>query len=150
MPFTANFPRKVVETRFPFEVGFQDWLFSIIDPTRAPVKVHSEFDQVFTWSFADVEFGETNAMRPDQAQRMAHLIREAKQLNKNVWVHCTAGICRSGAVVEVLGHLGWTVVNDFSPARVPNAHVFNLLRLQFPELRQSWEEGEWIEWAICK
>jgi protein-tyrosine phosphatase len=70
---------------------------------------------------------------------MANFIMKARALNKNVWVHCHAGVCRSGAVVEVLSLLGWTVSSQYSPRRIPNTHVFKLLRLQFEELKNSWE-----------
>lgn len=150
MMLTANFPRKVIETRFPFEVGPQDWLISIIDVGCQPAQVRSPFDRVWTWCFADVQVHERGAMTPEQAQKMANVIHHAKAMQKNVWVHCTAGMCRSGAVVEVLNLLGWSIVDGFSPERVPNDHVFNLLRLQFPELRQSWETGEWVNWALPK
>jgi hypothetical protein len=150
MRFTANFPRAVIEQRFPFEVGPQDWLISIISQNDAPVVPAQNFGDIARFRFDDDEGHVLGSMVPKQAWRMAEIVREAARLEKNVWVHCTAGMCRSGAVVEVLGLLGWTIVEEFSPQRIANEHVFNLLRLQFPELRHSWEINDWINWALPK
>jgi len=136
MKFTANFSQATIETRFPMEVGEKDWLISIVDVGAADARVAQPFDKVFRFCFDDCEHTTQwdTAMSPAQAQRMGFVIARARDLDKNVWVHCHAGIYRSGAVVEVLNLLGWTVVNDFSIPRIPNRRVFNLLREEFPEL----------------
>lgn len=138
--FTANLPRAVIEHGFPFEIDHRDWLISISDAAGSPPKVKDKFDEVFFFFFNDDTPPHDGVMEPRQAEMMADIIRKAREHNKNIWVHCTAGICRSGAVVELLKILGWTVVDDFSPRRLPNTHVFSLLRRQFPELSQSWDD----------
>lgn len=135
---TANLSRKVAEN-FPFPRTPQDWMISISchdhDAPNLP-----EFDKLLSCVFDDVDDDEPHTITVEQAQQIAEFINEAKKLEKNVWVHCHAGICRSGAVVEVLLLLGWHFVdNDFSESRIPNKTVFNRIRQQFPELRYSWE-----------
>ena len=148
MRFTANFPREVIETGFPMEpISENDWLISIIDPGDPQIKPANKFNRVFSFEFDDCDpfpFCNCNEqpMQEWQAMEMARIIREASHLNKNLWVHCTAGICRSGAVVEILKLLGWRSVNEFSPKRLPNIHVFRSLRLQFDELKDNWELDE--------
>jgi len=137
--FTANFPRAVVQTRFPFELDHRDWLISINDAASMEPEIKANFEKIFFFFFDDETPPWDGVMQPEQAIEMANVIKQARDLEKNIWVHCHAGICRSGAVVELLGLLGWTIVNDFSPARLPNTHVFTLLRQQFPELEQSWD-----------
>jgi predicted protein tyrosine phosphatase len=139
--FTANFSRVTIETRFPFQLNHRDWLISINDAAGWAPSVKDNFDQVFEFYFDD-EADPTwpGIMQQDQAIQLANVISNARDMHKNLWVHCTAGMCRSGAVVEVLGLLGWTITDEFSPRRIPNTHVFRLLRQQFPEISQSWDD----------
>jgi rhodanese-related sulfurtransferase len=143
--FTANFPKAIFGKGlgggpFPFELTDRDWLISINDAAAFPPELKQPFDRVATFFFDDESNPEWPGIMPvEDAVRMADFIKEARDLNKNVWAHCHAGICRSGAVVEVLSLLGWTVADDHSPRRIPNTHVFKLLRLQFDELKNSWE-----------
>lgn len=152
--FTANFSRSQVEGRFPFELTDRDWLISIADRNAAAADVKGNFDQVFHFGFDDCDESDTLhfAMREHQAEKMAQIIRDAAAQNKNVWVNCHAGMCRSGAVVEVLGLLGWTIVDDFSQKRLPNVHVFKSLRLQFDELKHSHELDDKMKetWSFCE
>jgi hypothetical protein len=147
--FTGNFPRATIEHGLPFAIGEKDWLISINGPDERAAKPADKFGHVFPFHFDDVDEFRCPPgfvkMSEEQAGVMAMIALKAKEELANVWVHCHAGICRSGAVVEVLSLLGFMIFDDWSPQRLPNTHVFRTLRLQFPELRNSWEEDERIE-----
>lgn len=139
--FTANLSRTQIESGVPFEVTDKDWLLSISDAAAMAPVFKDKWDNVFTFFFDDEEV-ETwpGIITTDTANHVASVIKAAKSCNKNLWVHCNAGMCRSGAIVEVLSLLGFQIVEDFRAAeRVPNTLVFKLVRQQFPELRYSWE-----------
>lgn len=57
---------------------------------------------------------------PEDAQRLVGLLQHALDERLHVVVHCTAGVCRSGAVVEVAEMMGFTPVERF---RAPNMLV---------------------------
>ena len=142
---TANFPRaaimKVGARYFPFPVTENDWLISITDKGNEGAKVAYPFDKILYMEFDDTNDEiNGNAITAFQAAQIASFIRDAKELKKNVWVNCHAGICRSGAVVSVLKDLGWeTVDHPESPGRIPNHLVYTKVRKNFPELMNSWE-----------
>lgn len=138
--FTANFPRGVIESRFPFELTDRDWLISISDAAAMSPNIRDDFDEVFHFFFDDDVPPAEGVLNDLQAAQLAAVIHKARELEKNVWVHCNAGICRSGAVVELLALLGWTLADEFSPRRLPNTHVFSTLRKYFPEVSQSWDD----------
>ena len=138
--FTANWSRFQVEQGVPYQIGARDWLISISDVDTPRAVIADNFDRVLFLKFDDAE-RETDGtlMSEAQAKEIAAFIREADAKGFNVWANCHAGMCRSGAVVEVLGMLGWQIADDYSPERIPNRHVFNLLRKQFKRLLNSWE-----------
>lgn len=139
---TANFPLAAMYNgKFPFEVGVNDWLISITDFGNKVQPTPIPFQRVYEFAFEDTNDEYSAAsMTVMQAISMAHIIKDARDFRCNVWVHCHAGICRSGAVVQLLIDLGWTFEpNSISPVRNPNTLVYNMLRKQFPELEQSWD-----------
>jgi hypothetical protein len=141
---TGNFPRSVIiETygRFPFATDKDDWLISIADPCAYNAYPKAYFERVLFLNFADVDHPGQGGITPNQATQIAEMIKEARELKKNVWVNCHMGICRSGGVVRLLGELGWTIVeHELIPHRQPNLLVYNRIRKHFPELHQSWDE----------
>lgn len=139
--FTGNFSRIQIETGLPIEIGQKDWLISISDANGMLPFVPDRFGELQFYFFDDQDEPDMpGVISPLDAMAMAGFIRAARINKANVWVHCTAGMCRSGAVVEVLKLLGWRIMDDFSPQRVPNVLVFNMLRKEFPELLYSWEQ----------
>lgn len=138
--FTANFSRKVMEKSFPFERTEKDWLISICNADANNVRHVPGFDRVEYFHFDDV-IDDEDPWGPTEADidRIVATINEARELNKNVWVNCHAGICRSGAVVVLLEMLGWTYVADYSIKPIPNMIVLEMLRKRFDELQHSWE-----------
>ena len=85
--------------------------------------------------FDDVDEGQPNAMTPLQAKQIVDFVRIEDP--RPIFVHCTAGISRSGAVGEVLNwYFNRYLENNEVEYRlfeqrhrdiVPNAHVRNLL-----------------------
>ena len=55
-----------------------------------------------------------------QAQELVDILKFAQEKELNVLVHCVAGVCRSGAVVEVGEMMGFEPTNRF---RAPNLRV---------------------------
>jgi len=139
--FTANFSRWNVQEGLPIEiVPHRDWLISIADCDTPPVEPHDNFGKVLFLHFDDTDNeNDPNAIVEWQVKTIAAFINHARENNKNVWVNCHAGICRSGAIVELLGQLGWMIADEFSPERHPNRLVKELVRQKFVELKYSWE-----------
>lgn len=142
---TANFPRATIRGHgghnFPFRTTEDDWLVSITDFDGEDLKVEYRFDRVLYMKFNDTDKVGKGEITDDQAQEIANFIKEARDLKKNVWANCHAGICRSGAIVSLLIDLGWEYADsDESPGRIPNHLVYDKVRKHFPELRQSWDK----------
>ena len=151
---TANFPRAVMLStagEFPFPVTGDDWHISIssIDDNDAEIKL--PFGRILVMRFNDTCDIGAGEIQNIQAEEIANFIKEARALKKNVWVNCHAGICRSGAVVSLLGDLGWQIVDhSLSPGRIPNWLVYEKVRKHFPELKQSWDKDETDIWVAAK
>ena len=142
---TANFPRGTIQGyrghNFPFPVTDDDWLVSITDSNGDDVKVECRFGRVLFLQFNDTDKVGKGEITNDQALQIATFIKEARDLKKNVWANCHAGICRSGAVVSLLVDLGWEYADSAeSPGRIPNHLVYDKVRKHFPELKQSWDK----------
>lgn len=83
-----------------------------------------EFEQVHRFQFLDIEDRDEgvaeHGITDEQAQELVQILQRAYDTNTNVVVHCTAGICRSGAVAEVGVMLGFEDTGRF---RNPNLRV---------------------------
>lgn len=106
------------------DMGENSMLIQITDPATffpTPKKV---FKQVHRFEFMDAEdsedFPDEAKISDDQAHELVKLLQHAIEHNMNVIVHCRAGICRSGAVVEVATMMGFTPTNRY---RQPNLRV---------------------------
>ena len=63
------------------------------------------FCEVHRFEFDDVESDTAaNHISDDQAQQLAHILRNAYTHRLNVLVHCYAGLCRSSAVAVAGSH----------------------------------------------
>ena len=65
-------------------------------------------------------YGEEPLISDEQAAELVRLLQHALDNHMNVLVHCHAGICRSGAVVEVGTMMGFTATDRY---RQPNLRV---------------------------
>lgn len=96
----------------------------ITDPCGWVPKNKMEFADIYHFEFLDLEdeFGDIGefAITDTQAEDIVDILKEAYDRRMNVVVHCTAGICRSGAVVEVGNMMGFETGNNY---RQPNVLV---------------------------
>lgn len=134
-----NVCRKTVED-FPFQTDRRDWLISVFSSSGKPVSPSTEFGRVLSLQFDDVEEAdEGKVISEDQAAEIAAFVASAEQEGvKTLWVHCDAGICRSGAIVEACLVKGHQTDEEVSNGRVPNRMVFTKVRRAMG-LLFSWE-----------
>lgn len=108
----------------------------IISEHPTPLKT---FKEVHQFNFEDIEEDEEWACTDPQAEQLANLLRHAANSNMNVIVHCHAGLCRSGAVVEAGILIGF---NPPDRLRLPNTLVknklFKALGVQINENTSVW------------
>lgn len=97
-------------------------LIQIVDHDREEFPTpHYIFGQRWQFAFADTnDADDPNSIRDDQAAAIAKILTEALADGRDVVVHCHAGICRSGAVVECGVALGFI---DPERLRKPNTLV---------------------------
>jgi predicted protein tyrosine phosphatase len=101
-------------------------LIQIMDPCEefpTPLPIY-EFKEIHQFEFLDAEdkdgFPDEIKISDEQAQELVQLLEHALEKQMNVVVHCHAGICRSGAVVEVATMMGFTASERY---RQPNLRV---------------------------
>jgi predicted protein tyrosine phosphatase len=119
-----NVSWDAVKNGFHSDMGSNAMLIQIADPaTFFPVPKHT-FKEVHQFEFLDAEdgdrFPDECMIQDDQAAELVRLLQHALDNSMNVLVHCHAGICRSGAVVEVGSMMGFTPTERF---RMPNLRV---------------------------
>lgn len=106
------------------DMGENCMLIQIADPsTFFPTPKHN-FREIHQFEFLDADdrdgFPEELKISDKQAEQIVSLLQKALDNSMNVLVHCHAGICRSGAVVEVASMMGFTPTERF---RMPNERV---------------------------
>lgn len=106
-------------------------LIQITDPAMYPPVPAKDFHSIFQFEFLDIDqsdidkhieddgFGEF-AITDKQAEELVGVLQFALEKKLNVTVHCVAGVCRSGAVVEIGEMMGFQPTNRF---RAPNLLV---------------------------
>lgn len=106
------------------DLGENVMLIRIQDPCTEFKPTKYDFKEVHCFEFLDAEdedgFDEDFKITDEQAEKIGILLQHALEKNMNVMVHCHAGICRSGAVVEVGTMLGFTATERY---RQPNLRV---------------------------
>ena len=119
-----NVSWDAVKNGFHSDMGQNAMLIQIADPaTFFPVPKHT-FKEVHQFEFLDAEdkdpWDDDFKISDEQAEQLVGLLNKALANSMNVLVHCHAGICRSGAVVEVGSMIGFTPTERF---RMPNLRV---------------------------
>ena len=124
--FIENVSKSDVATGFHMDPGPNAMLIRIQDPATffGCIKHKHMFKEVHEFEFLDAEdedgFPDECKISDEQAEQLVGLLLYAKQKHMNVIVHCHAGICRSGAVVEVATMIGFTASDRY---RQPNLRV---------------------------
>lgn len=110
------------------DMGENAMLIQIADPASFFPEPKKQFKEVARFEFLDAEdediekhgYDEGFLISDKQASMLVGLLQHALDNSMNVLVHCHAGICRSGAVVEVGSMMGFTPTDRF---RQPNLRV---------------------------
>lgn len=121
-----NVSKQDVALGFHMDPGPNAMLIRIQDPATKFGKIAraDTFKEVYEFEFLDAEdedaFPDEAKISDVQAAKLVHLLQRAQENHMNVVVHCHAGICRSGAVVEVATMIGFTATERY---RQPNLRV---------------------------
>jgi predicted protein tyrosine phosphatase len=122
--FIENVSKSDVFNGHHYDAGTNSMLIRIQDPATEFGKVKHQFKETYCFEFLDAEdadgFEDECKISDDQAIQLTMLLQRALDKRMNVVVHCHAGICRSGAVVEVATMMGFTPSDRF---RQPNLRV---------------------------
>jgi len=100
--------------------SYADILIQIVDPGCEFPTPYYSFKEVYQFNFFD-ETGE-HALDDEQALLLINILKDGLLNNKSVTVHCHAGICRSGAIVEVALMMGYELGRN-ARFRMPNVDV---------------------------
>jgi len=106
----------------------------IVDPGDIPPEPAEDvFHSRHVFEFLDAEeptrfFPEEQLISDQQAEDIASILIRALEEDRDVLVHCVAGVCRSGAVVEVAEMLGF---DECFRYRLPNIRVKRKLMSRF-------------------
>ena len=148
MPFIQNVAKSDVAENKHLDPGANSMLISINDPATFPPDPKHKFKEIHHFEFLDIEdashFPEECMCSMTQAEKLVDLLNHAIKHNMNVIVHCTAGICRSGAVVEVGGIMGFDLTRTYrQPNLLVKKRMMQVLGLAYDESDQQpydWEE----------
>ena len=106
------------------DMGDNAMLIRIGDPGSSFKTPKKQFKVILHYEFLDAEdadsFPEEAKISDTDAESIVGWLKYALENHMNVLVHCHAGICRSGAVVEVAEAMGFTPTDRF---RLPNLRV---------------------------
>ena len=124
MPFIQNISLADVQRGHHINPGENAMLIQICDYDMAYPTPMYQFKEVHQFDFLDAEdedgFDEDFKITDEQAAELVRCLQRALENHMNVVVHCHAGICRSGAVVEVATMMGFTATDRY---RQPNLRV---------------------------
>lgn len=108
------------------DMGDNALLIQIADPASFFPIPKKDFKIIVHYEFLDAEdsdverYGEEPLINDEDAASIVEWLKYALENSMNVLVHCHAGICRSGAVVEVGTMMGFTATDRY---RQPNLRV---------------------------
>ena len=125
-PMIENVSKADVRTGQHSDMGAGAMLIRIQDPATefGQVARADMFKEVYEFEFLDAEdtcgFPDETKISDEQAAQIVALLQRAIDNHMNVVVHCHAGICRSGAVVEVATMMGFDATARY---RQPNLRV---------------------------
>lgn len=133
------------------DMGGNSMLIQIANPASYFPEPKHKFKEVYQFEFLDAEdsdverYGEEPLISDQQAKEIVCLLQRARENSMNVLVHCHAGICRSGAVVEVASMMGFTPTDRY---RQPNLRVkhkmMKVLGWTYDDNEKTTSTGGWI------
>lgn len=147
--FIQNVSIDAIRTGFHKDAGDDAILIQITDCGGEFVTPKMKFEKVFQFEFHDVE-NETLewAVQPAHGQQLVDILKIALDEERNVIVHCHAGLCRSGAVAEVGVIMGF---EDTGVTRIPNLlvkkYMMQVLGLTYDydaERKELWNDSSII------
>lgn len=118
--FITNISRQEIIDGTHEDAGENSMLIQIVDFFDTVPEPKHKFKYVLQFAFDDIEKEGPTSISDRDAEMIADALRVAKEQNMNVVVHCFAGICRSGAVVECGVQMGF---NPPDRVRWPNTLV---------------------------
>lgn len=133
MPIIENVSWDDVKHGWHTDMGDHAVLIQIADPATFFPEPKKQFTATHQFEFLDAEdkdvdrYGEEPLFSDQQAFEIMHILRAAFEEERNVLVHCHAGICRSGAVVEFASMMGFSPTGRY---RQPNMRVKHKLMKQ--------------------
>lgn len=115
----------------------ETWLVRVRDRVdgwsrEAPARL-GDFARVFEFEFNDAE--DESGMDEKQALEVATILSKALGAGANILAHCSAGVCRSGAICEVGVAMGF---EDLQGPRSPNLRAKRLL-MKAAGFSNSWD-----------
>ena len=137
MPWIENVAATDITKAFHHDAGPNSMLISICDPAGWRPEAKHQFKERHDFEFLDVEerdevLEESMRCSHAQAAELVRLLEHALANRMNVVVHCTAGVCRSGAVAEVGVMMGFDDVGNFrSPNLLVKHRMMKALGLSF-------------------
>lgn len=119
-----NVSKKDVADGCHYDAGENSLLIQIGDPASTFPIPKRNFKVIVQYEFLDAEdeddYPDEAKISDADAASIVEWLKYALEHSMNVVVHCHAGICRSGAVVEVASMMGFTPTERF---RQPNLRV---------------------------
>ncbi len=119
-----NVSMEDVRTGSHENLGDNAIIIQITDPNMYPPVPDRIFKERYTFQFLDAEdhdpYDEEYKISDKQANELIEILERALAQDSNVLVHCVAGVCRSGAVVEVGEAMGFELCRRH---RNPNLRV---------------------------
>lgn len=139
MPFIENVSLDDARKACHFDPGPNSLLIRIIDPDMEFGQVKFPFKETTKFKFLDSEDGdgipEHFKINESEAEHIVERLIHARDNKMNVIVHCVAGVCRSGAVVEfAVAALGF---QDTEKYRQPNLRVKRMLFEAFERITKN-------------
>ena len=120
-PWIQNVSMADVRRGDHMNPGIRSALIQIVDPDMDhPVPEFDFGNHVYQFKFLDVEDESEFSIKHNDADKLVQILSECLEQERNVIVHCVAGVCRSGAVCEVGIMMGFRDTNAY---RQPNMLV---------------------------
>lgn len=129
MPWIENVSYDdIIKGNHKFEFG-NTILIQIVDPCIPIPEPTVEFNSRHWFEFCDSEDYDVNVIedfkiQENHAEELVNILKNALKNDDNIVVHCIAGQCRSGAVVEVGTIMGF---DDTGKYRLPTLRVKRMM-----------------------